>query len=51
MVVFILNSNGTLEFKVTQSSTDVQILYYIKKELDLVKLVFKIKIIILITLE
>ena len=30
---FIVNASGTLEFKVTQSSTDVQVLYYIKKKL------------------
>lgn len=30
---FIVNKNGYLEFKVTQSSTDAQILFYIKKEL------------------
>ncbi len=30
---FILNKNGYLEFKVTQSSVDAQILFYIKKEL------------------
>jgi len=30
---FIINNNITLEFKVTQSSIDVQILYYIQKEL------------------
>jgi len=30
---FIINKNGYLEFKVTQSSVDAQILYYIKKEL------------------
>lgn len=30
---FIVNSDGTLEFKVTQSSTDVQVLNYIKKNL------------------
>lgn len=35
---FIINSNGTLEFKVTQSSIDVQILYYIKKELGFGKI-------------
>lgn len=30
---FIVNNNGYLEFKVTQSSVDAQILFYIKKEL------------------
>jgi hypothetical protein len=30
---FIINKNGYLEFKVTQSSIDAQILFYIKKEL------------------
>jgi hypothetical protein len=30
---FIVNKNGYLEFKVTQSSIDAQILFYIKKEL------------------
>jgi hypothetical protein len=30
---FIINKNGYLEFKVTQSSVDAQILFYIKKEL------------------
>jgi len=30
---FILNKDGYLEFKVTQSSVDAQILFYIKKEL------------------
>ena len=30
---FIINKNGYLEFKVTQSSNDAQILFYIKKEL------------------
>mgnify|MGYP002378500193 CR=1 FL=1 len=30
---FILNKNGSLEFKITQSSIDAQILFYIKKEL------------------
>ena len=30
---FILNKDGYLEFKVTQSSIDAQILFYIKKEL------------------
>ena len=30
---FILNKNGYLEFKITQSSVDAQILFYIKKEL------------------
>jgi hypothetical protein len=30
---FIVNKNGYLEFKVTQSSNDAQILFYIKKEL------------------
>jgi hypothetical protein len=30
---FIVNKSGYLEFKVTQSSTDAQILFYIKKEL------------------
>jgi hypothetical protein len=30
---FIINKNGTLEFKVTKSSIDAQILFYIKKEL------------------
>lgn len=30
---FILNKNGSLEFKVTQSSVDAQILFYIKKQL------------------
>lgn len=30
---FIINKNGSLEFKVTQSSVDVQVLYYIKKAL------------------
>ncbi len=30
---FILNRDGYLEFKVTQSSVDAQILFYIKKEL------------------
>lgn len=30
---FIVNQNGYLEFKVTQSSVDAQILFYIKKEL------------------
>jgi len=30
---FILNKNGTLEFKITQSSVDAQVLFYIKKEL------------------
>ena len=31
--LFIINKNGYLEFKVTQSSNDAQILFYIKKEL------------------
>ena len=30
---FIINKNGYLEFKVTQSSVDAQVLFYIKKEL------------------
>jgi len=30
---FIVNENGYLEFKITQSSVDAQILFYIKKEL------------------
>ena len=30
---FILNKDGYLEFKITQSSSDAQILFYIKKEL------------------
>ena len=30
---FIINKNGYLEFKITQSSVDAQILFYIKKEL------------------
>jgi len=30
---FISNSNGYLEFKVTQSSVDAQVLFYIKKQL------------------
>lgn len=30
---FIINKNGYLEFKITQSSIDAQILFYIKKEL------------------
>jgi len=30
---FIINKNGYLEFKITQSSNDAQILFYIKKEL------------------
>lgn len=30
---FIVNKDGSLEFKVTQSSIDAQILFYIKKEL------------------
>lgn len=30
---FILNKDGYLEFKITQSSVDAQILFYIKKEL------------------
>lgn len=30
---FIVNKNGYLEFKITQSSIDAQILFYIKKEL------------------
>lgn len=30
---FILNKNGYLEFKITQSSVDAQVLFYIKKEL------------------
>jgi hypothetical protein len=30
---FIINSNGYLEFKVTQSSIDAQVLFYIKKQL------------------
>lgn len=30
---FIVNKSGTLEFKVTQSSTDSQVLYYIKENL------------------
>jgi len=30
---FIVNKNGTLEFKVTQSSNDAQVLFYIKKNL------------------
>jgi len=30
---FIVNKNGYLEFKVTKSSIDAQILFYIKKEL------------------
>ena len=30
---FIINRNGYLEFKITQSSNDPQILFYIKKEL------------------
>ncbi len=30
---FIINKDGTLEFKVTQSSADAQVLFYIKKQL------------------
>jgi hypothetical protein len=30
---FIINNNGHLEFKITQSSSDAQILFYIKKQL------------------
>lgn len=30
---FIVNKNGNLEFKMTQSSNDVEILFYIKKQL------------------
>lgn len=30
---FIVNKNGTLEFRITQSSKDAQVLFYIKKEL------------------
>jgi hypothetical protein len=30
---FIINKNGYLEFKITQSSSDAQILFYIKKQL------------------
>ena len=30
---FILNKDGYLEFKITQSSSDAQILFYIKKQL------------------
>lgn len=30
---FIINKNGYLEFKLTQSSVDAQVLFYIKKEL------------------
>lgn len=30
---FIVNKNGYLEFKITQSSIDAQVLFYIKKEL------------------
>lgn len=30
---FILNKNGYLEFKITQSSVDAQVLFFIKKEL------------------
>lgn len=30
---FIINKNGYLEFKITQSSSDAQVLFYIKKQL------------------
>ena len=33
MESFIVNKRGYLEFKVTQSSVDAQVLFYIKKEL------------------
>lgn len=45
---FIVNKNGYLEFKLTQSSIDVQVLFYVKKNWDLVLCVCKIKIIKLI---
>lgn len=40
---FIINTTGYLEFKVTQSSKDSQILFYIKKNWVLVLFQFKIK--------
>jgi hypothetical protein len=30
---FVVNKNGTLEIRITQSSKDAQVLFYIKKEL------------------
>ena len=40
---FIVNKNGYLEFKVTQSSTDAQILFYIKKQLGFGSVVVQCK--------
>jgi len=41
---FILNKDGYLEFKITQSSVDAQILFYIKKELGFGSVVVQDKI-------
>jgi hypothetical protein len=41
---FILNKDGYLEFKITQSSSDAQILFYIKKQLGFVSVSIEDKI-------